>query len=872
MSVFFNQFGEGLLRTTGLVPVAGDCTYVFWFRHDTTPSGGRGTTVFSGRNNAYTQYFAIFGDINTNNFLFNADNGSAAVTSSIKVLTLGQWYPMAYVRQGNNHLFYVDGILIDTESLDISGITFDRLEIGDDTGPSGTDNHVAYWREYDRALTLNELIAEWSSATVVDNTNLNADCPFQANPNDISGNGNNFTNVLTPTYTNNVPLVNTSSVTATDIGSVLPYNATQNVVDGSGVAQTVWYKFTPNFTGVIGLWFYGDIITYLADTRVFSPDASTTYLGLSSVINKRIQIPVNSGVTYWFRIQPSGVPTTSILTINVVRGPSEAYPAGTIAVPQDFVGFPMVLISPTVDFEVLNFVNDFPAGEAADILANGNILTDDFDDFILKVFDSSFNLVTNTGISIGGALTGKIRTNRATQKWWAVNGANPGVARRFSSTGTVEVTETITGFADPDCIAANNADTILYLADSDSTNKPVRRWDLVGHAFLSDLAAGIANYTTGFDILVLEDDTILVQYVKTSAVIDVIVRRYDTSGTILNTYSFGSDHLFPGGTFPRLAYALDSPNSFWHWSHLSSSPGVSLFQNVKISDGSILGDVRQQEYEAGVYQSPVTATPTTEFGVPFSCPFFILPLASSTGTIIVNKVTVPADSTLFDIVASGGTITPTNYQLSNGTSQTHSGLAPGTYSITETPNALYDTVIAVDNGDPNTAIDVGAGETVTVTITNTLKSAINATLLVLKMTDPLNTTFLFDFTAGGGAISPTSFALHSEETILFHVAPGTYSIVEDSYLNFKTTYMIDNDPTGNNLAIVVGAGENISVGVLNEAFGGGLFFPNPEVPPGTPGTFPPGTGQPFDKVPDQNAGSVQVAIPWFAITGFIRDI
>jgi len=128
-------------------------------------------------------------------------------------------------------------------------------------------------------------------------------------------------------------------------------------------------------------------------------------------------------------------------------------------------------------------------------------------------------------------------------------------------------------------------------------------------------------------------------------------------------------------------------------------------------------------------------------GTPFSAP---------TGTIIVQKITIPSGLlTDFDFTASGG-LSPTSFSLQDGESQIFSGLAAaGGYSIVETPEAGFTTTVEVSN-DPsndNTNITVGPGETVTVIFTNT-RNAIAGSGIYKLVPDKRNDTLWVDPIAG----------------------------------------------------------------------------------------------------------------------------
>jgi hypothetical protein len=135
------------------------------------------------------------------------------------------------------------------------------------------------------------------------------------------------------------------------------------------------------------------------------------------------------------------------------------------------------------------------------------------------------------------------------------------------------------------------------------------------------LVSGIAGYNA-HDILVLADDTILVTY-HTSSPDDVFVKRYNASGTTLNTYSFPTAIMDPTGP-PRLAYALEADH-FWIWIHNQTDDlyGISHFKKVRVSDGVIVVDRRQANFETGLYDGDETTDPVARFGISTSCPFFL---------------------------------------------------------------------------------------------------------------------------------------------------------------------------------------------------------------------------------------------------------
>lgn len=871
MSAIFNTVGEQLTRNANLVAATVDTTILGWARVTAAPVGGQYRTIFTLKNAGYTAWAGLF-TINdgTSKLVFSVNNGGGELFDDDEPFVVGQWFNFAYVRTGTSHRYYLNGVLIDTLVSDFALVTWADFNIGSD-GVDNSNVDVAYVREYNnRVMTLAEINAELASVTIVSAASIRASYPLQANPNDDSGGGNNLTTVGAVTYVATVPLTNVAPNTAIDIGAVLPYNASQNTVDGGGTAQPVWYKYTAQIGDkVIGGWGFGDLVTYRPVAEVLITNGTVNWQvdesdGADN--NKRFLFAVQVGVTYWIVFRPNaGNPTPAVITINVERAPDNAFQVGDIFVPPDVnsPGFaPGTIYHPTSNYTVRQYILPFVLCEGGDILPNGKMLFPDTPnaDF-LKLYDDDFTLLATTAFVTSSHVV--IRSCLGTGRFFAADPAVNGLSVRVSKVddaGTILQTWTISTTIQPLAIAADNAEAILYFSDFSGGAVAVRRYDLNASAPLSNLVAGIAG--TGIrDILVLNDGTILVSY---QGVTDEI-RRYDATGVLLNTYPT-PNHFSDS----RLAYAI-SNDEFWSWYHLNTPEiiGTSRFRRIRISDGAILQSVDQVHYSFGVYSPDATATPLGKFGYGPTCPFVILRGASSTGTIIVNKVTLPADATLFTINTVN--LSPASYQLADGDSRTHSGLTPASnYEVSETANALYATVITVSNGSPANAISVAAGETVTVTITNTLISA-EGSITVGKVTDPLDLVTEFPFIAGGG-LSPTSFILHSEEERLFeHLSPRSgYSVLELVPVGWRVTYLVSNGSS--HLNITVGPGENVSVFVLNEMGGPGTGIfevpPTQPNPPNSPSPQP----VPTDTTTDSDGNLIEVKIPnpfWRA--GPVRD-
>lgn len=425
---------------------------------------------------------------------------------------------------------------------------------------------------------------------------------------------------------------NTTAALAVDLGA-LPASVAQ-AVDDAGTTYTVWYSYTAVAgDNVIGLWGFGGAISggYEPTVTIWTGPvgALTQYIGTDALIdarNKPIQFPVTVGVTYYLRFAPNGNFTPSNLTLDALRwSGAGTLPRGAIFINDDTGGFPAAVLSSTNgdDYTVLNFIQGIVAGEAGEALdLNGRILlTDDFVDHDVKVYDHTLTLLASVALPVPTTTNTRLTANQVTGRVYV---GTPGIAASVSildANGVLLDTQTLpspglTG------LAASVDDTMLYVVNysGSAINKAVKRWDLLTETMLSDLVAGLAGYATK-DIIVLKDDTILVAYnISGVGTPRVVVKRYSPAGATLNTYTVTN-----GAVVSQIiATALDNPASFWVWTHDEPVAGISRFLNIRVADGAVLAEIDQVEYELGVYNAAETATPIARFGNSFSCPFLIL--------------------------------------------------------------------------------------------------------------------------------------------------------------------------------------------------------------------------------------------------------
>ena len=158
-----------------------------------------------------------------------------------------------------------------------------------------------------------------------------------------------------------------------------------------------------------------------------------------------------------------------------------------------------------------------------------------------------------------------------------------------------------------------------------------------------------------------------------------------------------------------------------------------------------------------------------------------------TGNIVVVKQTDPdGDPTEFDFTTSY----TDPFSLSDGESNDSGPLAPGPFSVTESPEPGWTLTSATcDDGSPVTAIDLDAGETVTCTFLNEQEQQ-PGTIVVVKETDPdgdpqsfeFTTDYTEDFSLSDGQSNDTS-----------ELTPGTYSVSETVPDGWEQTSATCND-------------------------------------------------------------------------------
>lgn len=167
------------------------------------------------------------------------------------------------------------------------------------------------------------------------------------------------------------------------------------------------------------------------------------------------------------------------------------------------------------------------------------------------------------------------------------------------------------------------------------------------------------------------------------------------------------------------------------------------------------------------------------------------------GKIIVEKQTIPDGS------QQSFTFTPgygSNFNLTDGQTNTSVFLSPGTHSVSETvPDGWTQTSATCSDGSPVNAIALVAGETVTCTFNNTQKGRI----VVDKITNPSGSQQIFSFTASG--VGYSGFSLKDADPANSQeVLPGSYTVLETPVSGWDSNGVCDKGETPDNLDVEPG--------------------------------------------------------------------
>jgi hypothetical protein len=270
-----------------------------------------------------------------------------------------------------------------------------------------------------------------------------------------------------------------------------------------------------------------------------------------------------------------------------------------------------------------------------------------------------------------------------------------------------------------------DAQTLVYT----SLGRQIKQYDIVNDVQLADFATlPIEAEAIARGIALLPDGGLLVAD-------RVNVKRLNAAGTVIQTYTIPAleppIYLYGGAVVTYATYYgifTGTYNSVPDFGVITLAPDGLTFWVANRADASITNPTNgmyaticQFELASGDCLALLTGTAVPDTGGS-GCSGGIMAFGAEdvpTGTLIVEKITSPSGSAQeFEFSAPGQS--PDTFTLQDGEQQVFADIPVGTYSVEETePDGWTQTDVTVSNGSPVDAIEVGDGETVTVTFTNT---------------------------------------------------------------------------------------------------------------------------------------------------------
>jgi len=727
--------GDGLQRTTSLVAGSSDFTATIRFTPGANIAGSNYRVVMGyidqapGPTTGYTGYWEIFGVLagGLQSYKLEISDGFTTVATTAITISTGTEVTLSYVRTGTTHIFQQGDAEVGRVTLDVSAVTWAAAIAGGDgytAGPSSVTNEkLSYYREWSRALSINELRAERMSSTAFTTTNLVADTPLISDKLDISGSGNHWTDIATASSF----VSNTLPTLLATIGA-LPYSRVVTQAEFN-VSNVVWFKYTaPSNTG-LGR-FVNSGGTFTATSQWLLSDGNTS--AQSTILSKAGYIVAGPG-DYYLKITRTGGGASDFNFTAQVQAVTVGTPttsSASLLVNDDTAGLPGTLVDTTGTLTAL--VMSVPAGELGATASDGTTLWHDrFRNYrtgrlALLTNTLAFSSEIDTTPSLGDDQdaaclcyngTDFFVLNVTDNKLWRVT--TGGI---LSDTGAQLVGKS------PTAIGVSSDGVTCYFVEGFTNPSLVQAWDITGNSSLGTIytipgtpfATGVTAINNHNGELLILGNGHLVFYSFDAALTTWTIREITSAGTLVSSTAFS------GGTYFAIDHIADayqvSNDVIYIWFFKTSVDDTSgRFVSLTLSTSVATTLFTTDLFSSGVNnisdELPVA-------GISASCTMVSFPSGGgggpTGGTIIVIKVTDPTGSTQeFSIDAFGGLV-PVSFALTDGTSQTYPDVTPGSgYGFTEAVPSGWTVEYEVSNDSPIDDITVADGESVIVTITNT---------------------------------------------------------------------------------------------------------------------------------------------------------
>lgn len=519
---------------------------------------------------------------------------------------------------------------------------------------------------------------------------------------------------------------NVSPETATEILST-PYQVTQ---DPLNLVTPLWFKKIGDandnnaisvFGGVsAGSGNYNPRISHLREV------AANDYTVFRSNITAKVAIDIVAiGTTYYFYANTSssvGAASTRGLVFNVRSGPAytsvSANEGNLLISPDSSNSFGAIIDKDTGE---ITYIQDIVISETGAVNNDGVVCFDEQLGTNVKIYNPNLNLLTTvTGVKFS-ITTAAVDTDGTDFFIAAPVSAVLFRLSKVSPTGVILDTWDITtlpGEISPSYLALSPDGSILYYCEAGefgSAGFGIHRWDLVNDVALSDLVAGEVNKYFK-NIYIQTSSGNLITQVQDVSLSLFEVRVYSAAGALLNTFNPTTTLL--GSVFLDHIALTRNELSYHVWFQDGT---FSEFRQYSIAAGALEFTTPPVPiFTGGVSVESFTDVdePDYYYGADDSCPLVVLDGPDvPTNTLIINKQTSPSGLIqVFDFNGAG--IDP--FSLSDNEQEIINNLIDGIYSIIETLPAGWSVSYNVSNGNPNTAISLSGGVTVTVDVLNTL--------------------------------------------------------------------------------------------------------------------------------------------------------
>lgn len=490
------------------------------------------------------------------------------------------------------------------------------------------------------------------------------------------------------------------------------------------VADEIWFRYIASGPIVLG---------YQTNSGGNFTPRTTVYQSDGSTIQKAAftgtygaWVYLTAGTYYIKIVKPLGGTTNFDFTFTAdteVIDVIGTLTAGDLIVNDD-ENLPALLMDNTG--AIISFLSGIPGGEMGAILPSNVSFWHDFYGKYsaanhIAVFDASLNYIGSVNCNLIGGNKPLFAIDRANNKvyvknqWdelWTISSAGVATNTGYSFPGDTPQIMAVSPDGSTLFWAARTADGIIHSLNLGTLTANADFYTIPGFVASSDTVGETPNNHPG-DYFILDDNTHVLWWYDISALTYNLI-HISSLGVLLTTKAFVDPN-----QLNHVAYINGDSAHVLIWYYSTSVLDTGAFGRLALATGVI-----DQNFSSQLMQDGVNMVGTTKFAPSTSCTLLRIqdtPAPTPSGTIIIRKVTNPSGLTQsFDFTSTGG-LSPSTFSLNgDGDSRTFLSVPVGTYGITETAVSGYTTSYSVSSGDPHTAISVGDGDVITVTVTNQL--------------------------------------------------------------------------------------------------------------------------------------------------------